>query len=142
MLAHLTWAGVLCGRPHKPNPTTLESTLKQKFSALLAALVLVLAGTVATAAPAQAVWGSSIYYSGQGPGISDNVKLPVTHMGDYIVVQVPLGWVADDSFRTRPPSIAYKLWYTNPKGQTGVIRPGEWLVPKYQGIYRVSVDWA
>lgn len=108
----------------------------RKFLLAIVASLAVVLGGVVTAAPAQAVWGTSVYLEGIATG--SNTWVRTTNM---VGTDKIIHWMetARNVRYFEPPSTGWGMIVTGPGGSTRNLEPGEGYTPTNDGTYRVTV---
>ena len=118
--------------------------MKTKFAAAALALGLamgVAAGGLTAAAPAQAATGTSVYFNAVGVGVPRSMDLYNTSAGGYDYEQT-IETTRNNVAKTCPKGENWFLFYYTPRGEYGELQPGQCLVTRLVGTYKVGVGAA
>lgn len=112
--------------------------MRKLLTALVAALTLTFGGII-TAAPAHAVWDTSVTVEGVPSGT--NAWIRTTNMVGTDKI-IHLNETARNVRYFCPPSSGWELWIVGPAGTRRALDPGECYTPTNDGLYRVYIYYA
>lgn len=112
--------------------------IKTLFAAIVASLALIMGGVV-TAAPAQAIWDTSVTVEGVPSGT--NAWIRTTNMVGTDKI-IHLNETARNVHYFCPASSGWELWIVGPAGTRRGLDPGQCYTPTNDGLYRVYIYYA
>lgn len=111
--------------------------MKNKISAIISSIVMTLGlalGAVVTAAPAQAVWGTTVTITATNePGWVRTTNMVGT---DKII---HMGETARNVRYFEPPSDGWSMSVHGPNGTSRWLQPGQGYTPTNDGVYEVWI---
>lgn len=110
--------------------------MRKIITAIALAVAMLFAG-VGVSAPAQAVTGSTVFYSARETGLpaSTAIRGTKTNGTSYTLY---LGNKLTNTFRACPVGLGFHIVYRNPAGNVGTLNPGQCLVPTMVGTYYMT----
>ena len=124
-------------RTHHPPPLP-EGTIIRKIIAAITAAIALAFGAIVTAAPAQAVWGTTVHLE----------AVPASHPNAWIKSENMIGTekilhtqdTARNSRRFGPPGSNWRMLVQGPAGTFRYVEHGEWYTPTNDGVYQVWLE--